>query len=228
MDSLQNLSPQRRLGVRRPLLKVPVTMRQIPDLSVCYLATRLRYVFLCATRIGLLIRGEGLRLCMESCLSRNPGYWVRIILRYLSYQPRLNSWSLFSAKDSEVILWDLAKKASNPNEFVIDGQILASLSQLSKTGVQGDLTALHWSADGQLLAIGSYDSVLRVATKKGVVWMSSPLHEVCAFLDVVYFGDMNLAFLIREGSYLCNTVFQEGTNASDRESGRHSMCLGCE
>ncbi|TEB38709.1 WD40 repeat-like protein [Coprinellus micaceus] len=81
------------------------------------------------------------------------------------------------AKDSEVILWDLAKKATSPNEFVTEGHMLASLGKLSQAGQQGDLTSLHWSHDGQLLAIGSYDSVLRVATKRGTIWMTSNLHE---------------------------------------------------
>lgn len=164
---------------------------------------------------------------MEPCLSRNPCYWVRAFYTIYIFISA-DQTRVLSSKDSEVILWDLAKKASNPNDFVTDGKVLASTGTLSKNGVQGDLTALHWSADGQLLAIGSYDSVLRVATKKGLLWMSSPLHEVCAVLDVMYFGDENLSFLIREGSYLCNKIFQDGAHAADREFGWNGMCLGCE
>ena len=105
--------------------------------------------------------------------------------------------------------------------------MLATLGKLSQAGQQGDLTSLHWSHDGQLLAIGSYDSVLRVATKKGTIWMTSNLHEVCVFIDAMSWGERTFFFLIREGSYLCDTVFQEGENALDRQLGRNSMCLGC-
>lgn len=54
------------------------------------------------------------------------------------------------------------------------------LEQSSKAE-QGDLTSLGWSPDGTLLAIGSYDSVLRVCAVDGSLYFSHPQHEVGSF-----------------------------------------------
>ena len=43
---------------------------------------------------------------------------------------------------------------------------------------QGDLTSLDWNFDGSLLAIGSYDSILRVVTTSGELYFSHSQHEV--------------------------------------------------
>lgn len=50
--------------------------------------------------------------------------------------------------------------------------------QFQTSAKQADLTALHWSPDGTLLAAASYDSVLRVLTDKGELYLSYPLHQV--------------------------------------------------
>jgi transducin (beta)-like 1 len=43
---------------------------------------------------------------------------------------------------------------------------------------QGDLTSLDWNSDGSLLAIGSYDSILRIVTTSGKLYFSHRQHEV--------------------------------------------------
>lgn len=43
---------------------------------------------------------------------------------------------------------------------------------------QGDITSLDWNSEGTLLALGSYDSVLRVCTVQGSVYFSHPQHQV--------------------------------------------------
>ncbi|KAJ7860520.1 WD40 repeat-like protein [Mycena leptocephala] len=42
---------------------------------------------------------------------------------------------------------------------------------------QGDVTALHWNAEGTLIAIGSYDTVLRVCTSTGDLYFSHTQHQ---------------------------------------------------
>jgi len=42
---------------------------------------------------------------------------------------------------------------------------------------QGDLTSLDWNFDGSLLAIGSYDSILRICTASGKLYFSHRQHE---------------------------------------------------
>ncbi|KAF7328816.1 F-box-like/WD repeat-containing protein TBL1Y [Mycena venus] len=51
--------------------------------------------------------------------------------------------------------------------------------QLERFGAsdQADLTALHWNAEGTLIAIGSYDSVLRVFTDTGELYFEHTRHQ---------------------------------------------------
>lgn len=42
----------------------------------------------------------------------------------------------------------------------------------------GDLTSLDWTQDGSLLAIGSYDAILRVCSTSGELYFSHTQHEV--------------------------------------------------
>ncbi|KAJ7070504.1 WD40 repeat-like protein [Mycena amicta] len=42
---------------------------------------------------------------------------------------------------------------------------------------QGDVTALHWNNEGSLVAIGSYDTILRICTSTGSLYFSHTQHE---------------------------------------------------
>lgn len=81
-----------------------------------------------------------------------------------------------SSKDSIVNLWNLPDPpiegfAVSPSEPIV-------LEHISKAR-QGDLTSLDWNADGTLLAVGSYDSILRVCSVEGSVYFTHPQHQVC-------------------------------------------------
>ncbi|KAJ2934295.1 hypothetical protein H1R20_g2775, partial [Candolleomyces eurysporus] len=119
-----------------------------------------------------------------------PGHSTEVFV--CAWNPHWPHLLATGAKDSEVILWDLAKQAKGANEFITDGRIHGTLGKLSQE-VQGDLTSLHWSSDGQLLAIGSYDSVLRVATRTNLIWMTADLHEVSDALLRLKDDMMNLS-----------------------------------
>lgn len=75
-----------------------------------------------------------------------------------------------------------------------------TLGKLSNDS-QGDLTAINWSADGSLLAIGSYDSILRVATATGSIYMTSDLHEVCVLSTFCDISTLLLPFSRRVPSF---------------------------
>lgn len=51
----------------------------------------------------------------------------------------------------------------------------------------GDLTSLDWSKDGTLLAIGCYDSVLRICDANGKLYFSHAQHDVSS-------NELNLGF----------------------------------
>lgn len=44
-----------------------------------------------------------------------------------------------------------------------------------------DLTAIDWSPDGLLLAVASYDSIMRILTASGELYMSDPVHKAPVF-----------------------------------------------
>jgi transducin (beta)-like 1 len=81
------------------------------------------------------------------------------------------------SKDAVVNLWKLPKPPQRVDAFTTSALPPVSLQNLS-TSTQADLTALHWSPDGNLLAIGSYDSVFRICTRKGTMYFTHSLHEV--------------------------------------------------
>lgn len=80
------------------------------------------------------------------------------------------------SKDSVVYLWDLPDPL--PDSYAVSPGEPVVLEQISKAQ-NGDLTSLGWNPDGTLLAIGSYDSVLRVCTLEGSIYFSHPQHTVC-------------------------------------------------
>ena len=61
-----------------------------------------------------------------------------------------------------------------------------------------DLTAMDWNADGTLLAIGSYDTILRVVSPNGSLYFSHHQHMV----SVTFFSRALIDFLSRRARYL--------------------------
>lgn len=102
-----------------------------------------------------------------------------------------------SSKDGVVNVWNLPNPppATSPDfaEAPEDPIALENVSNFS----QGDLTSLDWNFDGTLLAIGSYDSILRVCTSSGALHFSHPQHQVGisylvalvkCLINIFYFG----------------------------------------
>ena len=58
------------------------------------------------------------------------------------------------------------------------------LRHFASTDGARDVTSLHWSPDGQLLASGSYDGVARIWSKTGKRWrMGWALSRCCMGVD---------------------------------------------
>ncbi|KAF8910030.1 WD40 repeat-like protein [Gymnopilus junonius] len=94
-----------------------------------------------------------------------------------AFNPKMHNLLATGSKDSVVHLWDLPDPPPpNSQEFAKPPGEPITVETVSKA-VQGDLTCLNWNSDGTLLAIGSYDSVLRVCTNTGAVYFSHPQHQ---------------------------------------------------
>lgn len=80
------------------------------------------------------------------------------------------------SKDSMVYLWEIP---DSPAEGFSETPCMSHLLEhVTKPG-QADLTSLHWNPDGTLLAIGSYNSILRICTLEGSIYFTHHQHQVC-------------------------------------------------
>jgi WD40 repeat protein len=105
--------------------------------------------------------------------------------------------SFHRSKDAIVNLWTVPL---DKNDEAAKSKPPMSLGHHFRGPDQGDLTSLDWNFDGSLLAIGSYDSILRVCTVSGALYFSSTKHRVS--LSVL--GTYRTEFMIWEnrGQYL--------------------------
>jgi WD40 repeat protein len=95
----------------------------------------------------------------------------------------LNFYFSFRSKDGVVNLWNLPNPPPNGLESAEAPREPIALENVSRAQ-QKDLTSLDWNSEGTLLALGSYDSVLRVCTNQGSVYFSHPQHQVGEYLSI--------------------------------------------
>ena len=97
----------------------------------------------------------------------------------------LNLYFSFRAKDGVVNLWNLPDPPPNGLDFAEAAGEPIALENASRAQ-QGDITSLDWNSEGTLLALGAYDSVLRVCTNQGSVYFSHPQHQVGEYLSYIF------------------------------------------
>ena len=88
---------------------------------------------------------------------------------------------------------------------------------------QADLTSLDWNHDGSLLAIGSYDAILRVCTSSCELYFAHEQHKVsyvwvCTIVDCAESTG-------GEGSDICHTLFQDREMVIICKSGWHRVFM---
>ncbi|KIM47604.1 hypothetical protein M413DRAFT_204575 [Hebeloma cylindrosporum] len=105
-----------------------------------------------------------------------PGHKTEVFV--CAFNPKMHNLLASGSKDATVNLWNLPDPPPPRSEKFADapGEPLI-MENVSKAGRQGDLTSLDWSSDGTLLAIGSYDSILRVCTNTGSIYFTHPQHQ---------------------------------------------------
>lgn len=79
------------------------------------------------------------------------------------------------ARDGKVNIWTIAPNPKDSSPWVAPTPTEVAYTSDS---TQTDITSLSWNPDGTLLAIGSYDSVLRIAQPNGQLYFSHPQHVV--------------------------------------------------
>ncbi|KAJ7361138.1 WD40 repeat-like protein [Mycena albidolilacea] len=92
------------------------------------------------------------------------------------FNPANQSILVTGSKDAVLTLWDLPNPPlPGSAEFA---QPPGAPRRLEFGGSEHcDLTALHWNVQGTLVAVGSYDSVLRICSVSGELYFSHTQHE---------------------------------------------------
>ena len=104
------------------------------------------------------------------------------VLTIGSFLVYLNLYFSFRSKDGVVNLWTLPDMPPNGLESEAPGEPIALES--ASRAQQKDLTSLDWNSEGTLLALGSYDAILRVCTNEGSNYFSHPQHQVGEYLVI--------------------------------------------
>jgi len=80
------------------------------------------------------------------------------------------------SKNGVVNIWNLPNPPADPSHFAEEPGPPLVIDYFAKPE-QADPTSLHWNFDGSLLAVGSYDAVLRVCLPSGALYFSNPQHS---------------------------------------------------
>lgn len=131
----------------------------------------------------------------------------------IRFSPRCRS------KDAVVKLWDVPESAASQSSRTADQPV--NISSFSKADA-GDLTSLHWNHDGTLLAVASYDSVLRICDLSGNMYFEHTQHQVSASMWLRY-----LHSLLCAGPYIYDQIFEIRSMARVCEPGQHCVFVGC-
>lgn len=120
--------------------------------------------------------------------------------------PKLSSQFLrmSRSRDAVVNLWNLPEPPASKDEFATWSGNPITIDNHQKD-VQGDLTALNWDREGKLVAVGSYDSALRILTSEGNVYFTHYQHRVGPLLNIL----LMLTHPLRLGSCLLGAVLSK-------------------
>ncbi|KAH7914745.1 WD40-repeat-containing domain protein [Hygrophoropsis aurantiaca] len=94
-----------------------------------------------------------------------------------AWNPSTPGQLISGSRDAVVNFWNIPN-IQDDDSPTIHASLRPSitLSDLASTS-QADLTSLDWNHDGSLVAIGSYDSILRICTAAGKIYLSESRHK---------------------------------------------------
>ncbi|KIJ65057.1 hypothetical protein HYDPIDRAFT_39702 [Hydnomerulius pinastri MD-312] len=97
----------------------------------------------------------------------------------VAWNPSAAGQLVSGSRDATINYWNVPSGSYDPSPA---SQLRPSvtLSNLA-TSAQADLTSLDWNPDGSLVAIGSYDSILRICTSAGKIYMTDNHHKEPVF-----------------------------------------------
>lgn len=115
----------------------------------------------------------GFRCRVESFYKRPACLWVC----FLWHQSSVCAIYLLLPRSRDAVVNYWAVPNGPNNDPTVPIQPTLTLSDLT-LDEQADLTALNWNHDGSLVAIGSYDSILRICEANGETYFKDSHHKV--------------------------------------------------
>ncbi|KAF8335143.1 WD40-repeat-containing domain protein [Amanita rubescens] len=94
-----------------------------------------------------------------------------------AWNPKNHPTLASGSRDAVVNFWTLPDPSSSTVPSTSDPFPPVSLHHFSIKAGSADLTSLNWSPSGQLLAIGSYDSILRISKPNGELYFTDSQHN---------------------------------------------------
>ncbi|KAJ7274890.1 WD40 repeat-like protein [Mycena rebaudengoi] len=122
------------------------------------------------------VQGPGDETTNPKAIILLPGHKTEVFV--CAFNPVQQSILATGSKDASVNLWDLPypPPMSSPDFALAPSGPVRQLEHFGAPD-QGDLTAMHWNREGTLVAMGSYDCILRVCTTSGDLYFSHPQHQ---------------------------------------------------
>ena len=84
----------------------------------------------------------------------------------------------FRSKDSIVHIWNVPAFDQDGTPATIENPLTCAYVTKSS---EADLTSIAWSNDGAFVAVGCYDSVLRICDAKGRGYFTHTQHDVSTY-----------------------------------------------
>lgn len=117
----------------------------------------------------------GFRVRFQPSETVYASFGVRAVQIVPVYFTKFLLYSLSRSKDATVNLWHVPEPIDDPRPSIPRSAVF------TPKGGQGDLTSMHWNKDGTYLAVGSYDSVLRILKPTGEIYATLEKHTVRAY-----------------------------------------------
>ncbi|KAF9245902.1 WD40 repeat-like protein [Melanogaster broomeanus] len=93
----------------------------------------------------------------------------------VAWNPSAAGQLVSGSRDATVNYWNVPFSSLDPSS-TSQLRPTVTLANLA-TAPQADLTSIDWNSDGSLVAIGSYDSILRICTAGGNIYLTDDHHK---------------------------------------------------
>ena len=88
------------------------------------------------------------------------------------------------SKDATARIWDLPDPPEDQTQYAEGPTKKPLILEHTPETSEKDITSMDWSLNGEYVATGSYDAILRIWKHTGEFFWSHPQHQVCSLFRV--------------------------------------------